>query len=127
MQSPFKPYIQWETPIAFSITFFNILFWGVLFSLPVLTLLAGIIVALGLIVRRIESWPLFETLYWTFITALTVGYGDIRPTQKAARVLSVLIAIIGVMMTGILVAIAVEAASTAFEHHVGVRFLEEGS
>jgi len=76
------------------------------------------VVALGLIVGRIESWTKFDSLYWAFITALTIGYGDIKPTKKRSRVLSVLLGTLGIMLTGILVAITVEAASSTFEIHV---------
>ena len=80
---------------------------------------------LGLIVGRIESWSKFDSLYWAFITALTVGYGDIRPKKKASRVLSTIIAIIGIMFAGIVVAITVEATSGAFQKHVRPEIIEK--
>lgn len=108
----------------FSITFLEVLFWGVYLIAPVLIMLSFIIIVLGLIVGRIESWSRFEALYWAFITALTVGYGDIRPLHKLSRVLSTVIAIFGIMVAGIVVAITVEATSVAFEKHIRPNALE---
>jgi len=104
--------------MEFSFTFLKVLFWGLYLTAPIFFMLGLIIVSLGLMVGRIESWSKFDALYWAVITALTVGYGDIRPLHKASRVLSGFIAILGIMFTGIVVAIAIEATSSAFEEHV---------
>jgi len=111
--------------MEFSITFLKILFWGIYLIAPVLVLLGLIIMVLGMIVGKVESWSKFDALYWAFITALTVGYGDIRPTQKVSRVLSTFIAIIGIMFAGVVVAITVEATSSAFKKHVDPEILEK--
>ena len=81
---------------------------------PLLAFLALIILVLGLVVGAIESWPRFDSVYWAFITATTVGYGDIRPKLRVSRMLSILIALIGVTFTGLLVALAINAASSSF-------------
>lgn len=104
--------------MEFTYTFFYTFSLGVYFVAPVLLLFATLIISLGAIVSKIESWPLSTSIYWAFITALTVGYGDVRPTLRASRVLSVVIAIFGIMLAGILVAITVEATSIAFEKHI---------
>jgi len=110
--------------MEFSITFLKILFWGIYLIAPILLLLGLVIVTLGLVVGRIESWTKFDALYWAFITALTVGYGDIRPKKKSSRILSTMIAIIGIMFAGIVVAITVEATSSAFRLHVSPDVVE---
>lgn len=102
----------------FSISFVQILLWGMYLIAPILLLLCTIIVALGLIVGHLESWKKFDALYWAFITALTVGYGDIKPLRKISRMLSVVIAWLGIMLGGVIVAITVEATSSAFELHI---------
>jgi voltage-gated potassium channel len=81
---------------------------------PLLAFLALIIIMLGLVVGAIESWPRFDSIYWAFITATTVGYGDIRPKLRVSRILSILIALVGVTFTGILVALAIDAATLSF-------------
>ena len=50
-----------------------------------------------------------EALYFTMITGLTVGYGDITPTSPIGRVVSVLAALNGVIFVGLVVAIATRA------------------
>ncbi len=83
---------------------------------PLLLALAAIVIAVGQIVGRIESWGSYDALYWSFITATTVGYGDIRPSRRRGKALAVLIALVGLVFTGIVVAIAVHAATTALSH-----------
>jgi voltage-gated potassium channel len=85
------------------------------FAAPLLGLMATLIIALGLIVGRIESWNWFDSIYWAFITATTVGYGDIRPLRPVPKLLSILIALVGVTFTGLLVALAVDSATLSFD------------
>ena len=51
-------------------------------------------------------------------------YGDIRPLKKASKVLSLVIAFVGVMLTGIIIAVTIHTASIALEKHSDVRVLE---
>ena len=81
------------------------------FAWPLLACQAVIIIVLGLIVGVLESWKHSDSIYWAFITATTVGYGDIRPLRAPSRFLAVLIAIIGVTFTGLIVALAINAAT----------------
>ncbi|MCK5881046.1 MAG: two pore domain potassium channel family protein [Sinobacterium sp.] len=104
--------------MVFSITFLQILAWGIYLTAPILMMLCIMIVILGLVAGHVEKWSRFDTLYWAFITALTVGYGDIRPLHKLSRVLSAVIAILGIMFAGIIVAITVEATTIAFNKHI---------
>lgn len=92
---------------------------------PILFLMSLIIITLGLIVGRIESWNRFDALYWAFITALTVGYGDIKPLKRSSRVLAVILGTFGIMLTGILVAITVEASTDTFKIYVSPEKIHE--
>jgi voltage-gated potassium channel len=76
-------------------------------------LLVPFIAVLGQIVGKKEGWLPFESFYWSFITATTVGYGDIRPTRRSPRVLSTLIGFAGLLFSGILVAVAVHSETVA--------------
>ena len=50
-----------------------------------------------------------EALYLSAITALTVGYGDLVPHTVIGRCLSLGLALLGIMLTGIFAAAAVKA------------------
>ncbi len=88
---------------------------GLWFTFPVLLSLAAIIVVLGQIVGAKEHWSSFDSFYWSFITATTVGYGDIRPVKRGSRLIAIFIAISGLLLTGILIAVAVHAVNLALE------------
>jgi voltage-gated potassium channel len=92
---------------------------------PFLLLFASAIVLFGQLVTRIEKWNKFDGLYWSFITATTVGYGDIRPTKKISKSLSILISLLGLMFTGLIIAITLNSATAAFEKHIDPTVIEK--
>ena len=102
----------------FTITFAELFFISLYLMAPLLAILGILIITLGLIVSRLEKWTKFEGLYWSLITATTVGYGDIRAAHKRSRVISVVIAFIGLMLTGIIIAVTVHAASIALKTNI---------
>ena len=109
----------------FTFTFLRIFLLAIYLAAPLMLFLCLVIVALGLVVARLEKWHRFDALYWSFITATTVGYGDIRPVRKPSRILSVFIALTGILFTGILVAMALHSATMSFEKHVGVEAVQQ--
>jgi voltage-gated potassium channel len=98
----------------FTFLFLTQFFKGLVFVWPLLISLGLFITLLGHIVGRLESWDKFDAIYWAFITATTVGYGDIRPISRSAKVLSVFIALTGMVFTGIMVALAVNAVTDSY-------------
>jgi hypothetical protein len=80
---------------------------------PVLSTILAVQVALGLLIGFVEGWSVGDALYFTFITGLTIGYGDIVPRQALARALAIGIGILGLFLTGVIAAIAVQAMRTA--------------
>lgn len=108
-----------------TLTFIKLLFWSIYLVSPLLLFLCAVIVVLGQLVGRVEKWNYFDALYWSFITATTVGYGDIRPLKKLSRILSVLIALVGLMFTGILIAVVLNITTVAFEKHADQRIIEK--
>ena len=72
------------------------------------------IVVLGFVLGSLEGWSGPDALYHAFTTATTVGYGDIHTGKKKSKALAVVIAFIGIVFTGIVVAIALHAATHAF-------------
>lgn len=103
----------------FTLIFLEVFFIIVVLAAPLLISLLAVIIVLGQIAGRQEGWSRENSLYWTLITATTVGYGDFPPTQRRSRILSVIIAIVGLMLTGLLVAIALASANYAFDKHIG--------
>lgn len=99
----------------FTIEFFKTYFKVIYLTAPLLSGFVFLIIALGLTAGRLEKWKVSDSLYWSFITATTVGYGDIRPAGRLARFLSVMIAFAGLIFTGILIAIALETVSLTFD------------
>jgi voltage-gated potassium channel len=101
--------------LEFTLLFIRLFYYGLQLTAPILVLLALSVIVLGQIAGRQESWSPAEALYWSFITATTVGYGDYRPLRGISRALAIAIAFCGVIFTGILVAIAVASTTRALE------------
>jgi len=100
-----------------TITFLKQFCVGLWLTLPMLVSLGLGITLLGLVVGRQEGWSRFDGLYWSFITATTVGYGDIRPLKRKSRVAAIIIAFLGLTLSGIIIAVAVQAATLALGMH----------
>ena len=80
---------------------------------PILSGLLLIIVALGVVVGLLEGWSIHESIYFAFVSGLTIGYGDLAPKSLLTRVLSILIGVCGVLVTALVAAIAVKALAAA--------------
>ncbi len=100
-----------------TITFLKEFGLGLEVSAPLWLSLAAAITVLGQVVGRREGWSPFDSFYWSFITATTVGYGDIRPVKKASRIIAIMIALLGLTLTGIVIAVGVHAGSLALAAH----------
>ncbi len=98
--------------------FLRLFLRGLYFTAPLLLIFLLIIVLIGQIVGRHEAWSKFDALYWSFITAITVGYGDFRPCKRLSKGLSILVALVGIIFTGIIVAVALHAAQTSFKKYI---------
>jgi hypothetical protein len=92
-----------------SITFFHYVFRIIKFIWPIFSSLLMLIMALGLVIGMREGWTIGDSLYFSFITGFTIGYGDITPHYPLTKILAVILAAVGFLFTGILVGIAVEA------------------
>jgi hypothetical protein len=86
---------------------------GLVFGLrvvwPVLSALLAVIVGLGLLIGFVEGWPMSDSIYFAFISGLTIGYGDLAPKMLVTRVLAIVIGICGVLVTALVAAVAVKA------------------
>lgn len=82
---------------------------------PILSALLVLIIAAGLVVGLIEGWSVQESIYFAFVSGLTIGYGDLAPQSLLARALAIAIGICGVLITALVAAVAVKALTAALD------------
>lgn len=58
------------------------------------------IIAGGIAIHFVEGMAFFDGLWWSFVTATTVGYGDISPATPAGRVIAAVLMIVGIGLIG---------------------------
>jgi hypothetical protein len=75
----------------------------------VFALLIALIIAGAAVVTLVEKMPFADTLYFAFVTGLTIGYGDIVLHSNSGRLVAILIGLIGILFTGLWVAVLVSA------------------
>ncbi|RLJ64644.1 potassium channel family protein [Sulfurisoma sediminicola] len=80
---------------------------------PILSALLLIMAALGILVARLDGWPLGDGLYFAFVSGLTIGYGDLVPKSPLARTLAIAIGFTGILLTGLVAAVGVQALNAA--------------
>ncbi len=77
--------------------------------------LLSLIMAGAVVIAVVEKIPIGEALYFAFITGLTIGYGDIVAATTFGRIMSVLLGFVGVLFTGLVIAVALHAVREAWE------------
>jgi hypothetical protein len=82
---------------------------------PLILTLLFFIAFMGIVVGKLERWSFVDSLYLAFITATTVGYGEIVPTRPLSKTLCIIIALVGLLLTGIIVAAGVHAVDEAYQ------------
>lgn len=80
---------------------------------PIFSGVLVIMLGAGAIIGWIEGWGIGESLYFTFVTGLTIGYGDLAPKHTVARLLIVPIGLSGIILTGLVAAVSVQALDAA--------------
>ncbi|MDQ6436806.1 potassium channel family protein [Mesorhizobium sp. LHD-90] len=89
--------------------FFLVLAQQIRLMWPILSGLLVVMVGLGLVIGRLENWRIDEALYFTFVTGLTIGYGDLTPGRFSSRLLALVIGFAGIVLAGLVVAVSVQA------------------
>jgi hypothetical protein len=74
-----------------------------------LSALLLLIIGLGVVIGLREGWSLEESIYFAFVSGLTIGYGDFAPKALSSRILAIGIGICGVLITALVAAVAVKA------------------
>jgi Na+-translocating ferredoxin:NAD+ oxidoreductase RnfE subunit len=98
--------------------FFIAIWSGIRVVWPVLSGLLGLIAGLGVVIGRIEGWSVQESIYFAFVSGLTIGYGDFSPKTLIGRTLAIVIGICGILLTALVAAVAVKAFDTTSEEHM---------
>jgi hypothetical protein len=105
------------TPRELRRQFFTELRSGIQVVWPILIVLLGVMLALGIVIGLLEGWSILEAVYFAFVSGLTIGYGDFAPTRPLTRVLAIGIGLAGVLLVGLIVAIAVRALEITSRRH----------
>ena len=77
--------------------------------------LAILISLVGVWMARLEGLDISDGLYFAWVTATTVGYGDISPTSGLSQFVAIFDALLGITLTGIIVSIALSAAKLSIK------------
>ena len=80
---------------------------------PILSTFVGLMVALGVVVARLEGWPMIDGVHFAFVTGLTVGYGDLVPKLLISRAIAIALGFSGILLTGLVAAISVYSLERA--------------
>ena len=101
-------------PQALRQKFHTGMFMGLRIIWPILSMILGLMIAAGQLVGVLEGWSILDSIYFAFVTGLTIGYGDCAPTLLATRILAIGIGLCGIVCTALLAAVAVGALAAAF-------------
>jgi len=89
--------------------FFTRVFLRIMWRIRSIIIFMSLWLVIGSVVIMVfEDISFGKALYFSFITGLTIGYGDVVMKTPAGQVLSVLIGLTGIIFTGVIVAVAVE-------------------
>ena len=99
---------------------FNAEFWKIMWRIKsIIAFLLLIIISGAYLIALTEQLPFSQALYFSFITGLTIGYGDIVATTAVGQITSVVLGITGILFTGMVVAAAVYALQKVAQEMYG--------
>ncbi|MHA1410871.1 MAG: potassium channel family protein [Candidatus Odinarchaeia archaeon] len=81
------------------------------YELKLIGILVIILVAMAfsgtLIFSYTEGWSLFDSFYFTMVTMIAIGYGDLAPITPIGKVTSIFLGAIGIIVFFIIIALIV--------------------
>ena len=86
----------------------------------ILSLLALVILD-AIVIALVEGISIGNSMYFSFITAFTIGYGDITPITIIGKVLAILMGLLGIIFTGLVVAVATRALVRTIEEEKRIK------
>ena len=66
----------------------------------------------------LEGITLGNAVYFSFVTGLTIGYGDIAPETAIGKIVSVVIGLVGTLLVGVIVAVCNRALADTAKRHL---------
>ena len=87
---------------------------------PILSALLMTMAGLGALIGFLQGWGIFPGIYFAFVTGLTIGYGDLAPTRMDTRLLAIAIGACGILLTGLVAAVGVQALQSATSLHAAL-------
>ena len=104
-----------STFIGFVGHFFRYLMYirDVLIGLVSLLLIGGVAIS------YVEDIPFGQAIYFAFITGMSIGYGDITPKTGLGCIVSVGIGLVGMIFTGMNIAVATRALADSIKEQTG--------
>lgn len=70
----------------------------------------------GWLLTKVESLPFWDGQYLAFVTALTIGYGDLSPGTFLGKVVCIALGVIGMIWIGMVVGVASVALKKTVEN-----------
>ncbi|NCC53294.1 MAG: two pore domain potassium channel family protein [Spartobacteria bacterium] len=104
-----------KKPLQFTLKFLAVFFRILFMTTPIWGVMFLSIIVVSWLFARIEQISFCAAVYFAGVTALTIGYGDIVPHTAMGKGLCLLMGILGVITTGIIVAIALQAIKITYE------------
>ena len=106
--------VDWKIFVTFQRLFLHYCFIlrGLLLAQTLLVIL------LGLAFAKCEDLPIGQGVYFSMITSTTVGFGDIAPKTGLGQCIAVFIAYFGVILFGLMVAVATRAFTVTIDEHM---------
>ena len=80
---------------------------------PILSVLILAQLGLGMLIGYREGWGMSGSIYFTFVTGLTIRYDDLVPGHFGTQLMAVVIGFSGNLLTGLIAAVGVRALQEA--------------
>jgi voltage-gated potassium channel len=89
---------------------FHKVYWVAIWHIRSLLLVfLALIVVNAAVIAHVEKMSFANALYFSFVTGLTLGYGDIIVSTLVGRLFAILTGFVGMLFTGLTIATAVYA------------------